>query len=359
MRVKAGYWLVLFSTALAALVVILGAYTRLVDAGLGCPDWPGCYGFLTVPESSVDVAKANLRFPETPVESAKGWPEMIHRYLAGTLGLFILMIAVVAFRQNKQDNSYPIKLPFFLLVLVVIQAAFGMWTVTLKLWPQVVLAHLIGGFTTLSLLFLLLLRLRVSRENTSQQNNSKSYASNLFKYKVLARIGLVIVVIQIMLGGWTSSNYAAIACMDFPTCHDSYWPEMDFSQGFNIFQQIGPNYLGGVMDSNARTAIHMAHRIGAVITALFLCYMCFSLMRVKLENLEKVNQQYINNWAITILSILIVQLSLGISNIVWFIPLPVAVAHNACGALLLISLVGLNYQLYKIGKASPILQRSI
>ncbi|MCX4026702.1 COX15/CtaA family protein [Endozoicomonas sp. SM1973] len=354
MRTKSGYWLVLFSTALAALVVILGAYTRLVDAGLGCPDWPGCYGFLTVPESSADVAEANLRFPESPVESAKGWPEMIHRYLAGTLGLFILVIVIVAFRQHKKDYDYPIKLPLFLLTLVVIQAVFGMWTVTLKLWPQVVLAHLIGGFTTLSLLFLLLLRLRNSSEIINQQDQTPPYSNNLFKYKVLASIGLAIVVCQIMLGGWTSSNYAAIACMDFPTCHNSYWPEMDFSQGFNIFQQIGPNYLGGVMDSSARTAIHMMHRIGAVITAVFLCYICFSLLRMKLGNLEKVNQKFINNWAIAILSILIVQLSLGVSNIVWYIPLPVAVAHNACGALLLVSLVGLNYQLHKVNKLVPV-----
>ncbi|WP_163836188.1 COX15/CtaA family protein [Spartinivicinus ruber] len=349
MKVKAGYWLALLTTTLAACVVILGAYTRLVDAGLGCPDWPGCYGFLTVPATSADIAEANLRYPEMPVEIAKGWPEMIHRYLAGTLGLFILMITIVAYREHKKDKCYPIKLPLFLLVMVIIQAAFGMWTVTLKLWPQVVLAHLIGGFTTFSLLFLLTLRLRTVKSISTQQKRV-SVGNNLSKYRALASTGLIIVVFQIMLGGWTSSNYAAIACLDFPTCHNSFWPEMDFSQGFNIFQQIGPNYLGGIMDSNARTAIHMTHRIGAMITTVFLGYMCFSLFRNKHNYIDKTSQKIINNWTVSVLIILIAQLSLGVSNIMWFIPLLVAVAHNACGALLLVSLVGLNYQLYKINR---------
>lgn len=348
MKKKSGYWLAFFSTGLAAFVVILGAYTRLVDAGLGCPDWPGCYGFLTVPENASDITIANLRYPETPVESAKGWPEMIHRYLAGTLGLFILLIAVIAHRKHKKDKSYPVKLPLFLLVLVIIQAAFGMWTVTLKLWPQVVLAHLIGGFTTLSLLFLLTLRLKNRQSDYHQQYTTLRPKTRLLKQKTFAALAIAIVVCQIMLGGWTSSNYAAIACVDFPTCHNSYWPDMDFKQGFNLFQQIGPNYLGGVMDSNARTAIHMAHRIGAIITAIFLTLFCLSFLRSKLEYINKSGQQLIKNSAIAILVVLIIQLSLGVSNILWFIPLPIAVAHNACGALLLILLINLNYHLYKI-----------
>lgn len=155
---KPGFRLALFATLLALIVVLLGAYTRLTHAGLGCPDWPGCYGFISVPKTEAQLAHAELHFPDTPVEADKGWAEMTHRYFAGTLGLLIVLLAARSW-SHRRDPGQPVKLPLFVLAVVFAQAAFGMWTVTLKLWPQVVTGHLLGGFATLSLLFLLTLRL--------------------------------------------------------------------------------------------------------------------------------------------------------------------------------------------------------
>src|SRR3989338_8683551 len=252
---KPGYRLALFATLLAVLVVLLGAYTRLTHAGLGCPDWPGCYGFIGVPQSDVQLAHAEANFPEAPVEARKGWNEMVHRYFAVSLGLLILGLAGQALKR-RGDAGQPLKLPLLLLVVVIAQAAFGMWTVTLKLWPQVVTAHLLGGFATLSLLLLLTLRLSA---------RWPALPALSVRLRRLAALGLLLVIGQIALGGWVSSNYAAVACVDLPTCHGQWWPAMDFANGFHLTQHIGPNYLGGQLDSDARTAIHMTHRIGALL----------------------------------------------------------------------------------------------
>jgi heme a synthase len=320
---KPGYRFALFATLLAVVVVVLGAYTRLTHAGLGCPDWPGCYGFLGVPMSEHKLAIAEARFPEAPVEVAKGWYEMIHRYFAGALGLVILGLTVHALRR-RDDAAQPLKLPLFLLGLVTLQAAFGMWTVTLKLWPQIVTAHMLGGFATLSLLFLLTLRL------------SGQFAPLTLgpRIRALAAAALILVVGQIALGGWVSSNYAAVACVDLPTCHGEWWPDMDFANGFHLTQQIGPNYLGGQLDSDARTAIHMSHRIGALLVTLVLLLLAW---RLKVNGLPRL--------AGLLIMALTLQIALGISNVVFHLPLLVAVAHNLGGALLLLSLVLINYQL--------------
>lgn len=316
-----------FAVVLALMVVILGAFTRLSDAGLGCPDWPGCYGHLTWPKSAEDVAHAEARFPETPVEHDKTWPEMVHRYFAGTLGLVIFSLAWLAW--SSRDQTVPRRLPLLLAGLVVLQGAFGMWTVTLKLWPQVVTAHLLGGFATASCLWLLTLRL--SNWKFSSFTNAGA--------KTLALIGLVVVIVQIALGGWTSANYAAVACADLPTCHGVWWPPADFQQGFNIFQHVGPNYLGGLLDNHARTAIHFAHRLGAVTVALVLLVLSFSLWRT--------GDRWNRAMAGVLLAVLLTQISLGVSNVYWALPLPVAVAHNAVGLILLLVLVTLNYGLRK------------
>src|SRR5262245_54184882 len=229
--------------ALAFIVVVLGAYTRLMDAGLGCPDWPGCYGYLSVPGAAANVETAEARFPHAPFEAHKAWPEMVHRYFAGSLGLLIFGIAGLAIRDR---TASPLKLALVLAGLVVLQAAFGMWTVTLKLWPQVVTTHLLGAFATLSLLWLLLLRLDPP-------------PALLRSLRPHAAIGLAVLIAQVMLGGWTTSNYAALACPDFPTCQGHWWPPMDAADGFDVFQDIGPNYLGGLLDNSARVAIHMGH----------------------------------------------------------------------------------------------------
>jgi len=318
---KAGFRLALLATLLALLVVLLGAYTRLTHAGLGCPDWPGCYGFLSVPQSEAQLAHAELHFPDTPVEADKGWSEMVHRYFAGALGLMIAVLAARAWRQRHVPDQ-PLKLPLFILLVVFAQAAFGMWTVTLKLWPQVVTGHLLGGFATLSLLFLLTLRLSGVLPALAVPRRLQRWAT----------AGLVLGILQIALGGWVSSNYAAVACIDVPTCHGEWWPAADFANGFHLTQHIGPNYLGGQLDSDARTAIHLTHRMGAVALTLVLLGLAWQLRKVGMTRLAGL-----------LLAALVVQISLGVSNVVFHLPLTVAVAHNAGGAGLLLTLVLVNY----------------
>ena len=318
---KPGFRLALFATLLALIVVLLGAYTRLTHAGLGCPDWPGCYGFISVPKSEAQLAHAELHFPDAPVEAHKGWNEMIHRYFAGTLGLLISVLAGRAW-VNRRHPGQPLKLPLFLLAVVIAQAAFGMWTVTLKLWPQVVTGHLLGGFATLSLLFLLTLRLSGVLPALTVPKRLQYWAT----------AGLLLVIGQIALGGWVSSNYAAVACIDFPTCHGQWLPPADFANGFHLTQHIGPNYLGGQLDSDARTAIHLTHRIGALLVTVALLGLAWQLKAVGMTRLAGL-----------LLIALAAQITLGISNVLFHLPLPVAVAHNAGGAALLLTLVLVNY----------------
>ncbi|HWH88788.1 MAG TPA: COX15/CtaA family protein [Pseudomonas sp.] len=318
---KPGFRLALFATLLALIVVLLGAYTRLTHAGLGCPDWPGCYGFISVPNSEAQLAHAELHFPDAPVEAHKGWSEMIHRYFAGTLGLLISVLAGRAW-VNRRHPGQPVKLPLFLLAVVIAQAAFGMWTVTLKLWPQVVTGHLLGGFATLSLLFLLTLRLSGVLPALTVPRRLQYWAT----------AGLLLVIGQIALGGWVSSNYAAVACIDFPTCHGQWLPPADFANGFHLTQHIGPNYLGGQLDSDARTAIHLTHRIGALLVTVVLLGLAWQLKAVGMTRLAGL-----------LLIALAAQITLGISNVLFHLPLPVAVAHNAGGATLLLTLVLVNY----------------
>jgi cytochrome c oxidase assembly protein subunit 15 len=324
---KPSFRLALLGVILALCVIILGAFTRLVDAGLGCPDWPGCYGHLSWPTHSEEIAAANAAFPEAPVEADKTWPEMVHRYFATGLG--ILSIGLVGIALRHRGPGQPFKLPLFLLGFIILQGMFGMWTVTLKLWPQVVTAHLLGGFTTLSLLWLMTLRL----------NNQHWQLDGALRdrYQPLAMAGLLVVIAQIALGGWTTSNYAAVACPDLPTCQAQWIPAMDLASGFNIFQSIGPNYLGGVMTNEARVAIHMSHRIGAIITLLYIGWMSLAMLRsgsVLLEGLGKITAL-----------VLVLQFCLGLGNIFFKFPLLVTVSHNAVGALLLLTLVTLNFRL--------------
>ncbi len=332
-QVKPGYWLAASGTLFAVLVIVLGAFTRLVDAGLGCPDWPGCYGHILWPMDEAEVAAANAAFPEAPVEHDKTWPEQVHRLLATSLGLFCIAFVGMAYRQRHKGLNAPIKLSFVLLAMVIVQGMFGRWTVTLNLWPQVVTAHLIGGFTTLSLLWLLTLRL----QNRRWQMAPHAFAE-IQRLKPLLCVAMSLVIVQILLGGWTSTNYAALACPDLPTCQGRWWPNMDFAKGFNFAQDIGPNYLGGLMENSARTAIHFSHRIGAIVVTLVVFYLVYRLLKIK--------QKSSSQWAIMLAFVLLLQISLGLSNVYWSLPLPVAVAHNAVGAMLLLTFVGLCHRFY-------------
>ncbi|MGI9292687.1 MAG: COX15/CtaA family protein, partial [Pseudomonadales bacterium] len=218
---KPTYRLALLSTLFSFAVIMLGAFTRLADAGLGCPDWPGCYGHLLWPDTAAEVSAAEALFPDAPVEHDKTWPEMVHRYLASTLGLLAIALLIGAWRHRSVTQ--PLKLPLLLLGIVILQGLFGMWTVTLKLWPQVVTAHLLGGFSTAALFYLLTLRL----QNSNWRGDSASM-NTLRQFKPLVLFCLLVVFLQITLGGWTTSNYAAVACPDFPTCQNEWLPTMDF-----------------------------------------------------------------------------------------------------------------------------------
>lgn len=313
----------LFAVFLAGIVVVLGAWTRLSDAGLGCPDWPGCYGFLHVPSTEEHVEIAEKRYPDAPVEAEKAWPEMIHRYFATTLGVVILGLAAAFIGARNEQPRPPFKLPIAVFLIVCLQGAFGAWTVTLKLWPQVVTAHLLGGFTTLTLLWLLYLRQRPSP------------ASRWFvpaDFMILARVTLVLVVVQIALGGWVSSNYAALACPDFPTCHGRIFHPVDLANGFNIFQSVGPNYLGGQLENDARVAIQVMHRLGALLVLLAGGLLAWRLHRVG------------SRYGLVLALVLAVQITLGILNVILVLPLSIATAHNAGGALVLLTLVTVNFR---------------
>lgn len=333
-KTKPSFMLIQVAVALAFCVVVLGAFTRLKDAGLGCPDWPGCYGHVLWPQTSDQIAAAEQAFPDAPFEHEKAWPEVVHRYFAGSLGFLIVLAALMAFK-HRNDRDQPFKLPLLLLVLVIAQGLFGMWTVTLKLWPQIVTMHLLGGFSTLSLLWLL--RLRLLNQPWPTPNLPLHYWQAL---KPLALLGLILVICQITLGGWTSTNYAALACPDLPTCQGQWWPTMDFGSGFNFAQEIGPNYLGGQLDGSARVAIHMTHRIGAIVVAVYLLYLVSRLRR-------HAGGAPMRRMANVLLGLLLLQVALGLSNVIWSLPLAVAVAHNTGGALLLLALISLNYRLHK------------
>ena len=309
---------------LALTVIILGAYVRLSDAGLGCPDWPGCYGKLIVPEgSSSQVEEMSKAYPERPFEKDKAWKEMLHRYLAGTLGFLILTLTFLAW-SKKQFSNFRL-FSSILLVLVIFQGVLGMWTVTLLLKPIIVMLHLLGGLTILSLLYWKLLR--------EQSKNGVFVSIDNIKLRPVVIMSLVVLFCQISLGGWTSSNYAALACPDFPTCQGKWWPKMDFYEGFILWRGLGIDYEGGTLDSAARTAIHMSHRIGAIITTIVIVY-------VGLCNVFS-NSKYLKLTGIAMLVLLITQILLGIANVKFNLPLPIAVAHNGVAALLLLSLVTL------------------
>ncbi len=312
--------LVLVATLLALFVVVLGAYVRLSDAGLGCPDWPGCYGTLTVPQSESALDAAHAAYPDSPVEHPKAWKEMIHRYFAGTLGLLVLGIFVLGWRARKQVKVAP-WLPTFLLVLIMFQAALGMWTVTMLLKPAIVTAHLIGGMSTLAVLTW------IAHRHWGIINVRHAPATTFW-----IRGALLVLFVQIFLGGWTSTNYAALACTDFPTCHGAWIPDMDFSNAFHWFRELGVDATGNTLQLAAYTAIQWTHRIGALITFIYLGWLGVSLL--KQPQLKKI--------ALIMLGLLLLQIILGIANLVLHLPLALAVGHNMGAALLLISVVVLN-----------------
>ena len=314
-----------FTILLALCVIVFGAYVRLTDAGLGCPDWPGCYGFVTVPQTAEDYLSVEENFPGEIVDEGKAWREMIHRYIASLLGFLILLMFLKDFFSFRKDKGSlkDLKLSGALLALVIFQGMLGMWTVTLKVHPLVVTAHLIGGLTTLSLLFFYYRSIETDSEKFISAPNV------LF-------VGLSILILQIILGGWTSTNYAALGCPDLPLCYGEVWPSnMDFEEGFLKWQEVGVNYEGGQLSPSGRTAIHFVHRLGAIVALI-------ALGLIGLRYLKHTSDR-VRGASILMLIALSAQLAIGIL-MVWFgIPLFLATAHNAFAALLLLSFINLLY----------------
>ena len=328
--------LLILATLLALGVISLGAYVRLSDAGLGCPDWPGCYGHLIgVPDTPHEQSAAMQAFPDSPVETHKAWKEMAHRYLAGALGLVIVALAGVAWknRQSSQQSPWPTTA---LVVIVGLQALLGMWTVTLQLKPVIVSAHLFGGMTTLALLAWMLL----SRK--PEMGGYGAIGPPLFKLRFLAALSLLAVILQIALGGWVSSNYAALACNDFPTCLGAWKPEMNFDAAFSLHRELGRTVSGDFLPGTALIAIHWSHRVGALIVALLAGSLAFALLR----------RSPSRRWGVLLGMALLAQIILGIANVVLFLPLPIAVAHNTGAAILLTVTLGINLELWRQSKRS-------
>ena len=307
------------TATVAFCVIVLGAFVRLSDAGLGCPDWPGCYGQFSWPVEAPAVAEANQAFPERPVESEKAWKEMVHRYLAGALVILVLALNILSWTSANRQAGLRL-LSALLLALILFQAALGMWTVTLKLWPIVVLSHLMGGLATFAMLLWLVYR-----------SGSSAPSRALVRIRPFIITGLFVLVIQLALGGWTSANYSALACPDFPTCQGEMWPDSDFREGFILWREIGVDYEGGVLDLPSRVAIHITHRTGALLVFIILGWLAFKLLR----NTETQAGGYVLG------TLLVAQLTLGILNILLYLPLPNAVAHNGVGALLLAMMIWL------------------
>ena len=364
------------ATALALCVIVFGAFVRLSNAGLSCPDWPTCYGEAAWPVHEHEIAQANQDF-ERPVESHKTWREQFHRHLAATLGVLVLMLALLAARGRRHglatvlgasaivagsialyigkqyvasaalagvgeailliaawrwSNTDFARLATLTLAVIIFQAMLGMWTVTWLLKPVVVMAHLLGGLATFALLTWLACR-------ATPRSVLPVQAESFAKLRPMLIVAIVLVAIQIALGGWVSANYAALACgTDFPTCLGEWWPATDFREAFVLWRGIGVDYEGGVLDGPARTAIHLTHRLFALVVAGHVVALALRLRRTAA----------VSGWGNTLLILLGAQILLGITNVVSGLPLKVATLHNAGAAILLFALVSLLARLRRI-----------
>jgi heme a synthase len=321
---------------LCFVVVVLGAYVRLTAAGLGCPDWPGCYGHAT-PLGAEHAPQAQAAYAGRPLVAGKAWREMIHRYAAGALALLITAIAVLAVSARRlRLASVPLSIALFVTVLV--QAVLGMLTVTWQLKPLVVTLHLLFGMTTLGLLWWLTLSLPVTSWGAASLHSAgraiRGGSSAHTSAWRLAVVGLGALAVQIALGGWTSSNYAAVACPDFPACQHAWWPHMQFRGAFVLWRGLNIDYEGGVLTSAARVAIHVTHRIGALVAACTLALAALFVLRHR-----GLAATQARAWAV--LAALVLQLTIGIAMVLRGFPLWLATAHTAGAALLLLATLAL------------------
>jgi cytochrome c oxidase assembly protein subunit 15 len=317
-------------------VIALGAFTRLIDAGLGCPDWPGCYGMMVAPLTEKAGHVVASQFASTPFVAYKAWAEMVHRYFVSGLSIFILSIITLIFSQKILRTKNNILLASGLFLLLIYQIMLGRWTVTLKLLPIVVTQHLLGGFFILSLLWLIYLNNKNEKITTTQKESIRSF----MPWSIIA---IVILLLQITLGAWTSTNYASLSCADFPFCmNDQPWMTMHFKEAFNVFSTVGVNYEGGVLSTAVRQTIQMTHRLGALIFSTYICI----LMAFALPRMKKVFS--LMKSALLILGLLCIQLCIGIANVIFKLPLATALSHNLVAVLLLLSVITFTYKLTQV-----------
>ena len=320
---------VTFACVITLALIMLGAWVRLTDAGLGCPDWPGCYGKLTPHHAAEHIADAVAEQggEHGPVSMGKAWREMIHRYLASFLGLVIVIIAAIGYVKRKQ-LAQPLVLPFALVGVVIMQGMFGKWTVTQDLMPIIVTTHLMGGMLTLGLLIWLWNRQQVKPRYIDSEP--------MGLIRPFAMVGFVLIIVQILLGGWTSTNYAALACSQLPTCKNGlWWPSTDFSKGFELFRHLGKTSSGDGITIEALTAIHLSHRIMAIVVFVFIAWLAMRVAKSGERGLGRL-----------LALALIAQVIFGLSNVWFSLPLPVAVLHNGGAAVLVALMVTLNYRCY-------------
>lgn len=318
-------------------LIMFGAFTRLTDSGLGCPDWPGCYGQANPFQAHADISAAEAAMPTGPVTVIKAWIEMIHRYFAMGIGMLIVSMMVIAWRKHLKPASRSVKFspvfPTILFGFVCLQGAFGAWTVTMKLQPAIVTIHLLLGMFLLALLTWF----------GARQSEHPPVASQAASLRLPSTLAAMLLATQIALGGWVSTNYAALACMDFPLCHGALLPDMDFAHGFTLWRDLGMTAKGEYIPFSALTAIHWTHRIFAFIAASTVAWVAFRAM--KIEGLHKTAR-----WLLIMIA---VQLTTGISNIFLALPLALAVVHNGGAALLTLLMTLLIYKIRLAPRAKP------
>lgn len=332
-RIRARYArLVAITLFLTFDLIMFGAFVRLTDSGLGCPDWPGCYGQLSPIGARHDIHAAAQAMPDGPVTLPKAWIEMIHRYVGTLLGMLIIAIMVMAWRYRRPLRQSP-WLATFILPAVCLQGAFGAWTVTHQLMPAVVTAHLLGGMSLLALLTWL----------SARQKKIDPVPAHAARWKPAAAIGLVLLFTQLALGGWVSTNYAALACMDFPTCHGAVIPAMDFQGGFSINRALGELPSGDIISQDALTAIHWTHRNFAFVVLVYLGWLAFQLKKIPA----------LRGPARALNVMLLVQLLTGLTSIFLQWPIVIAVLHNGGAAILTALCVTLLVRIAQAGRPTP------
>jgi cytochrome c oxidase assembly protein subunit 15 len=322
--------LALFSTLFSFFMILIASYSHMSDAGLGCPDWPGCYGRLFAPTTAQEMNEARQLLPREPDEEAKEWKATLHRYVSGTLGLLMFRLVYLGWQLKKRYRRQQVVIPAMVFLLVFSQTVLGALTVKLQFKPLVVMSHLVTGLTIVGLLWWVALR---EQRFWKPINAGPDILGDL---RPRAFLGLLLVAGQILLGGWTSANYASLACPDFPLCRGAWWPPMDIVEGFARWRDLGLAYEGGMLSLAGSTAVHMAHRLGAVVTLLYIGWLGLHTMRIGYES-------KLCRYGFLVLVVVVGEVVVGVTHVLLHLPVALGVVHSGLGALLLLSLITLNH----------------